>query len=102
MGGLIPGWSVALLLVVAVVAANLPFLSERLFALGPRRAPKAFWWRVLEWLVYSTLVALLGRAIESHLGQTSPVRWEFVAVWVCVMATLAFPGFVWRHLRRGA
>lgn len=102
MGGLIPSWSIAVLLAVAIVAANLPFLTERLFVVVPRRLPKTFALRVLEWLSYSVLVALLGRALETHLGRGSPLRWEFVAVWLCVMATLAFPGFVWRHLRRGA
>jgi hypothetical protein len=46
------------------------------------------------------LVALLGRALEGHLGRVSPLRWEFVAVWLCVFLTLAFPGFVWRYLRK--
>jgi hypothetical protein len=45
---------------------------------------------------------MLGRGLEHHLGQTSPVRWEFVAVWCCVFLTLAFPGFVWRYLRKSA
>lgn len=101
-GGLVPAWSVVAILLLAVLAANLPFLNERIFGMGPRLAPKSIWWRVLELLTYTALVALVGRGLESYLGQPSPLRWEFVAVWLCVMATLAFPGFVWRHLRRRA
>lgn len=100
MTGLVPAWAVLLVLLAALIAANLPFANERLFAVGPLRAPKPVGWRVLELLVYALLVALLGRALESHLGQGGPLRWEFVAVWVCVFFTLAFPGFVWRYLRR--
>lgn len=100
MTGLVPVWAVTVVLLAALVAANLPFVNERLFLVGPRRPIKAVAWRLLELLVYALLVALLGRAIESHLGQPSPIRWEFVAVWLCVFLTLAFPGFVWRYLRR--
>lgn len=98
--GLAPGWAVALVILAALVAANLPFVNERLFVMGPRRAPKSVAWRLLELLVYGVAVALMGRALEAHLGQPSALRWEFVAVWLCVCLTLAFPGFVWRYLRR--
>jgi hypothetical protein len=100
MTGLVPAWAVAVVLVAALIAANLPFVNERLFVLGPRREVKSAAWRVLELLVYAAAVALLGRGIEANLGQASPVRWEFVAVWLCVFLTLAFPGFVWRYLRK--
>lgn len=100
MMGLVPSWAVTTVLLAALVAANLPFVNDRLFVLGPRRSPKSVAWRLLELLVMALMVALLGRALEGSLGQTSPVRWEFVAVWLCVFLTLAFPGFVWRYLRR--
>jgi hypothetical protein len=102
MNGLVPAWAVISVLVVALVAANLPFVNQRLFLVGPARQPKPTFWHVLELLVYAVLVALLGRALESHVGQTAPQRWEFYAIWACVFLTLAFPGFVWRYLRRGA
>lgn len=90
-------WTVVL---VALVAANLPFLSERLLVLGPRRAPKAFAWRLLELLLAAGLTLALGAALESSLGQRAPQRWEFYAAWGCLFLTLASPGFVWRYLRR--
>lgn len=101
MNGLVPSWAVITLLVVAVLAANLPFVNQRVFALGPVRRPKPTAWHVLELVVYAALVAALGRALEAHVGQAAPQRWEFYAVWACVFLTLAFPGFVWRYLRRG-
>lgn len=100
MTGLVPAWAVVCVLLAAFVAANLPFFNERLFVVGPRRDPKPVAWRVVELLAYAGLVAVLGRLLESHLGRVSPLRWEFVAVWLCVFLTLAFPGFVWRHLRK--
>ena len=100
MTGLVPAWAVLAVLAAALIAANLPFVNERLFAFGPRRDPKPVAWRVLELLVYGTLIALLGRLLEGHIGRVSVVRWEFVVVWLCVFLTLAFPGFVWRYLRK--
>lgn len=100
MTGLVPAWAVLLVLLAALIAANLPFFNDRLFVVGPRRSPKTVAWRLLELLVFAVLVALLGRALEGHLGRVSPLRWEFVAVWLSVFLTLAFPGFVWRYLRK--
>ncbi|MBA4109462.1 MAG: DUF2818 domain-containing protein [Leptothrix sp. (in: Bacteria)] len=102
MGGLIPGWAVVAVLAVAVLAANAPFLNNRLFLVGPQRVPKSLFVRLLEMLVYAGLVFALGRALEAQLGQASPQRWEFYAVGTLTFMTLAFPGFVWRYLRRNA
>ncbi|MDO9002692.1 MAG: DUF2818 family protein [Aquabacterium sp.] len=102
MGGLIPVWAVVAVLLVAMLAANAPFLNNRLFLLGPTRVPKSLFVRLLELLVYASLVFGLGRALEAQLGQTSPQRWEFYAVGALTFLTLAFPGFVWRYLRRNA
>lgn len=92
--------SVWLVLAAAALAANLPFLNERLFAVGPLRAPKALGWRLLELLVLFGLVVVLGFGLESRIGQRQPQGWEFYAVSLCLFLTLAFPGFVWRYLRR--
>lgn len=100
MTGLVPVWAVGVVLVAALIAANLPFVNERLFVLGPRSENKPVGWRLLELLVYAALIVVLGRVLESKLGQATPMRWEFFAVWFCVFLTLAFPGFVWRYLRK--
>lgn len=97
MTGAGPGWA---LLLVGFIAANLPFLNERLLLVGPRRAPKALGWRLLELLLLSGLTVALGMLIESRLGQRAPQGWEFYAAALCLMVTFAFPGFVWRILRK--
>ncbi len=88
------------LLLVGFIAANLPFLTERLLLVGPRRAPKALGWRLLEVVLMAALVVGLGMLIEGRLGQRAPQGWEFYVVALCLMCTFAFPGFVWRVLRR--
>jgi hypothetical protein len=99
---LVPAWAVWLMIGLALLAANLPFVSNRLLLLGPKRAPKPTYWHLLELLLYAVLVLWVGRSLEAYLGQAAPMRWEFLVAWGCVFLTLAFPGFVWRFLRRGA
>jgi hypothetical protein len=101
MGSLIPSWAIWLVLTVALVGANLPFVNQRIFLVGPRRAPKPPLWHVVELVVYAAVAAAIGRMLEAQISQTAPQRWEFYAIWGSVMVTLAFPGFVWRFLRRG-
>ena len=99
MSGSAQGW---LVLLVGFIAANLPFLTERLLLVGPRRAPKPLAWRLLELLLLAGLTIGLGMVIESRIGQRAPQGWEFYAAALCLMLTFAFPGFVWRILRRQA
>ncbi|TDM06959.1 MAG: DUF2818 domain-containing protein [Ideonella sp. MAG2] len=92
--------AVWVVLVLAVLAANLPFVNERLMVLGPKRAPKPFAWRLLELVILGGLTLVAGSLMESSLGQRAPQRWEFYAAFVCLFVTLAFPGFIWRYLRK--
>ncbi len=87
-----------LVLLLALVAANLPFFSERLALVGPRPAKKRLRWRLLELMLLFLLTLGLGVALESHLGQVQRQGWEFYAAMACLFLTLAFPGFVWRYL----
>lgn len=89
-----------LVLAFAAVAANLPFLNERLLLVGPHRVPKALGWRLLELLLMWALTLGLGFVLEAREGQRHPQGWEFYVAALCLFVTLAFPGFVWRYLRR--
>ncbi|MFT7724258.1 MAG: DUF2818 family protein [Roseateles sp.] len=96
-----PSAAVWLVLAVAVVAANLPYLNERLLFVGPRRAPKAAGWRLLELALMAVLTFAVGSLLEAGIGQRHAQGWEFYAAAACLFITLGFPGFVWRYLRRG-
>jgi hypothetical protein len=91
-----------LVILLAVITANLPFVNERLFVVGPLRHPKSFGIRLLELLVWYGIVLGIGFAIEARLGQIQRQGWEFYVAMASLFLTLAFPGFVWRYLRRGA
>jgi hypothetical protein len=97
MTGSLQGW---VLLLVGFLAANLPFFTERRLLVLPVRGPKALGWRLLELLLLAGVVIGLGMLIESRIGQRAPQGWEFYAATLCLMLTFAFPGFVWRHLRK--
>jgi hypothetical protein len=98
-----------LVVAIAIAAANLPFLSERVFGLVPlkdraaadgaaRGKPLAL--RLVELLVLYFVVGLLARAMESRIGGTFAQNWEFYAITACLFLVLAFPGFVLRYLRK--
>ena len=93
--------AVWLVLLIALIAANLPFVNERLFVVGPSRAPKVIGWRLLELVVLWSATLAIGFALEARAGQIQPQGWEFYAALGFTFLTFAFPGFVWRYLRRG-
>jgi hypothetical protein len=89
-----------LVIVAALVAANLPFVNERLFAVMPLRSPKSVGLRLAELVVLYFATGLLGVLLEKHAGQVAAQGWEFYAVTAALFLTFAFPGFVWRYLLR--
>ena len=89
-----------LLILGLALAANLPFLSNRIGLVGPTRPGKGMALRLLEMLCLGAVVVVVGTLFEMRAGQRAPQGWEFYAVIVCLLLTLGFPGFVWRQLRR--
>ena len=92
--------SVWFVIVLAVLAANLPFVSQRLFGLLSLRQPKTLGVRLLELFVMYLLVGGVGLLLEQRAGQIAPQGWEFYAITGALFITLAFPGFTWRYLVR--
>ncbi|MDA8225910.1 MAG: DUF2818 family protein [Betaproteobacteria bacterium] len=89
------------LLVLAVMAANLPFLIERpLLVLPLRSARKSFWWRLLELVILYFVIGFVARLLEQKLEPLQHQHWEFYTVTASMFAVLAFPGFIWRYLWR--
>ncbi|ATG95072.1 DUF2818 family protein [Paracidovorax citrulli] len=93
--------SIWLVIVAALLAANLPFCNHRWLVVGPRAVPsKPLAARLGEWLLFYFLVGGLALLLEKRAGQIAPQGWEFYAITVALFATLAFPGFVYRYLLR--
>ncbi|THF62572.1 DUF2818 family protein [Pseudothauera rhizosphaerae] len=94
---------VYILLALAFVAANLPFLFERiLFVRRPAGGAKNFAWRLFELLLLYLLVGGLAHMLEtrSH-GGAYPQNWEFYATTLSLFVVFAYPGFIYRYLWHG-
>jgi hypothetical protein len=90
-----------ILLLLAFVAANLPFLVERRFLVLPRRREfKPFGWRLLELVMLYFIVGAVAYLAERNMGSVQPQRWEFYAVTVCLFLVFAYPGYVYRYMWR--
>ena len=90
--------SVWLVVLLALLVANLPFINNRLFVLYPLTNPKILAVRLAEMVVWYFLVGGLGRYLEQRNGQIAPQGWEFYAITGTLFVTFAFPGFIYRYL----
>ena len=91
--------SVWLVIVVAFLAANLPFANQRLFGVLPLKRPaKPLALRLAELVLLYFLAGGLGLLLERRAGQIAPQGWEFYAITGALFITFAFPGFIWRYL----
>ena len=88
-------WLVVLL---ALVMANMPFISNRLFAVYPLKSPKSLALRLAEIVGWYFLVGAVGLYLEQRSGQIAPQGWEFYAITGTLFLTFAFPGFTYRYL----
>ncbi|MFZ2736819.1 MAG: DUF2818 family protein [Burkholderiaceae bacterium] len=90
-------WFVVLL---ALLAANLPFFSQRLLGLLLLKQPKNLATRLAELVFFYFLTGAVGLLLEQRAGQIAPQKWEFYAITATLFLTFAFPGFVYRYLIR--
>ena len=95
MGQTAPVWGLVLL---ALLAANLPFISQRFMLVYPLPSGKSMPLRLLELVFWYLIVGALGLALEHQAGQIAPQGWEFYAITGTLFVTFAFPGFVLRYL----
>lgn len=88
------------LLLLAFVAANLPFLNNRLYLVKQVAdgKKKPVWMRFLELVVIFFIVGLIGRALEYKVnGQIHPQDWEFYWVAFFMFLVFAVPGFIFQY-----
>jgi hypothetical protein len=90
--------SIWIVIIAALVAANLPFVADKLFGVVALKAGKTIGARLVELVVMYFVVGLIGVLLERRAGQVAPQGWEFYAVTGALFLVFAFPGFVWRYL----
>lgn len=90
--------AVWLLLVTALVLANLPFiLANRLFLVIKVEA-KSFIVNVVEWFVYFGITGVFAYLLEKKvMGHVAPQDWEFYTIVFFMFMIFAFPGFIYRY-----
>jgi len=90
--------SVWLVVGLALLAANLPFISNRLLAVYRLTHPKRLAVRLAEMVFWYFVVGAIALFLEQRAGQIAPQGWEFYAITGSLFITFAFPGFVFRYL----
>jgi len=87
------------LIAIAVIAANLPWLSDRVFLFWPPPPQgKRFWQCLVEWLFMYALMGLLGLGLERKAtGHIHAQGWEFITVTFFLFVVFALPGFIYRY-----
>lgn len=86
-------WATSLLLIIALICANLPFTTQKWFGMMAL-VRKRFWHHLLELALGFLFVAGLAYFLEAQNGSVQPQHWQFYVVVVCLYLILAFPGFV--------
>lgn len=87
-----------LLILTFLIAASLPFITQRLFLFWPRSAGKSVGLRLLELLVFYGFCMLIARGLESRFsGDIYPQTWEFYVTTFCFFLVLAVPSVIYRY-----
>lgn len=89
---------ITVFIVVALIAANLPWISDRLFGvISVKSDKKSVWLSFLEWFILYFLIGLVALGIEKKF--TSDIYsqdWEFYASTFCLFFVFALPGLIFR------
>ncbi|BBP46352.1 membrane protein [Thiosulfatimonas sediminis] len=100
--------AVWLLLITALVLANLPFImGNRLFLLI-KVAHKSIVVNFIEWFIYFGVTGVFAYLLENKtMGHVAPQEWEFYVTVFFMFMIFAFPGFIYRYnlthfLKKGA
>lgn len=90
--------AVWVLLVTAIVLANIPWvLTNRLFILI-NIATKPIWMGLAEWFSYFLIMGALALGLEyTAMGNIAPQNWEFYIINLFLFMIFAFPGFIYRY-----
>jgi hypothetical protein len=90
--------AIIIFIVVAFIAANLPWISDRLFGfIEVKSAKKPVWMMILEWFILYLLIGMVALGIEKKFTSDIYAQgWEFYATTLCLFLVFALPGFIYR------
>ncbi|MBE9608494.1 DUF2818 family protein [Chitinilyticum piscinae] len=86
---------------LAAVAANLPFMTDRIAGFySSANGRKPFYCRLLEWLLLYVVLGGIAYWLEGRTSPVHPQQWPFYVTTLCLFLVFAWPGFVWRYFWR--
>lgn len=96
-----------LLFIVTSVAANIPFISDRVLLVLKADSNKSFWLRFAEWFMMYIVVMATAIGLESKLHGAAYAKvwefwnfsqhWEFYSITLCLFMVFALPGFIYHY-----
>ena len=99
--------AVAILFIVTLIAANIPFLTDRTLLLFKSDSNKSFWLRFLEWFIMYIVVMAIAIGMESKLHGAAYAKvwefwnfsqhWEFYSITLCLFVVFALPGYLYHY-----
>ena len=89
---------VVLLIIVALLSANLPWFSNKyFFFVSPKTGKKSSFLFIIEWLTMYVLVAIIALLIERKVqGFIHPKDFSFFAITLLLFAVFALPGLIYK------
>ncbi|PHS70747.1 MAG: hypothetical protein COB23_03495 [Methylophaga sp.] len=86
------------IILIFLVIANLPWISERAFLVFPLKAAKSALLRLIELVVFYFVSLLIAVGLETkYSGDVYPQTWEFFVTTFCLFLVLAVPGVIYRY-----
>lgn len=92
------GTIIIIFVAVAFIAANLPWISDRVFGLiALKSGKKSVRLTILEWFVLYILIGMVALGLEKKFtSEIYSQGWEFYASTLCLFLVFALPGFIYR------
>lgn len=86
------------LILLFLIIANLPWLTERVFLVFPIRSIKSVFVRLIELVVFYFGSLLIAIGVEMQFsGDIYPQSWEFFVTTFCLFLVLSVPGVIYRY-----
>jgi len=99
--------AVLILFIVTLIAANIPFISNRVLLVLKEDDNKSFWLRFAEWFIMYIIVMAIAIGLETKLHGAAYAsvwefwnfsqNWEFYSITLCLFVVFALPGFIYHY-----
>ncbi len=99
--------AILVLFIVTIIAANIPFLTDKVFLVLKSDSNKSFWMRFAEWFLLYIIVMAIAIGLESKLHGAAYAKvwefwnfsqnWEFYSITLCLFTVFALPGFIYQY-----